>query len=63
MAARTLRVWSMSLETIGRARFECVYPLSEEEVEDVLAWLDIIRRQVSKFGVRAELTAPDEGRV
>ena len=46
---RIMRQWSMSLDGLGGANFSCTFPLSEHEVEEVLAWINLIRRQVTRF--------------
>jgi hypothetical protein len=54
MNSKVLLVWSMSLKDFSHFHMECPCPLSSEEVEDVLEFMDISRRQIAKFGIQAD---------
>ena len=45
---RTIRQWRSSLEDIGDFVVSCPFPLSATEREDVLAMMDLIRKQLSR---------------
>ena len=57
---RILNRWSTSLDPLGHAAFECVYPLSAAEKEHVLDWLALIRKQIERYD-QLEVWVNDKG--
>ncbi len=56
-----LKVWSMSLSDLTHVHFECPFPLPADDLADTLALLELITRQVRRFGTTVsseELPAP-----
>ena len=48
LRVRTMRQWRSSLDDIGDFVVQCPHPLSAAERENVLALLDLIRKQLSR---------------
>lgn len=47
--SKILRVWAMSLNDFSHVRLECPQPLTVGEIEDVMALLEIAKRQIQRF--------------